>query len=112
MSEQSVITLTEAAANRVKEIVTTAVDNIAGVRIVVKEGGCAGYSYSMEYAAAKNPNDEVIVDKGVTIFVEPKAVMYLLGTKMDYKVDKFKSGFTFVNPNETERCGCGESFSV
>jgi iron-sulfur cluster assembly protein len=112
MSEQSVITLTEAAANRVKEIVTTAANNIAGVRIVVKEGGCAGYSYSMEYAAAKNPNDEVIVDKGVTIFVEPKAVMYLLGTKMDYKVDKFKSGFTFVNPNETERCGCGESFSV
>ena len=83
-----------------------------GVRVGVKSGGCAGMSYIMEYAKEINPNDEVIEDKGVKVFVDPGAIMYLLGTEMDYKKDQFSSSFIFKNPNETERCGCGESFKV
>ena len=83
-----------------------------GVRVGVKSGGCAGMSYIMEYAKEINPSDEVIEDKGVKVFIESNAVMYLLGTEMDYKTDKFSSQFVFKNPNETERCGCGESFKV
>jgi len=83
-----------------------------GVRVGVKSGGCAGMSYVMEYAKEAKKNEEVIEDKGVKVFIEPNAVMYLLGTEMDYKIDKFSSQFVFKNPNETERCGCGESFKV
>ena len=83
-----------------------------GVRIGVKSGGCAGMSYIMEYAKAQQPNDELIEDKGVKVFIDPSAIMYLLGTEMDYKVEEFSSSFVFNNPNETERCGCGESFKI
>ena len=83
-----------------------------GVRVTVKTGGCAGMSYVMEYTKEKNPNDEVIEDKGVRVFIDSAALMYLLGTEMDYKKDQFSSSFVFNNPNETERCGCGESFKV
>ena len=83
-----------------------------GVRIGVKTGGCAGMSYIMEYAKKVNPNDEVIEDKGVKVLIDPSAIMYLLGTEMDYKKEQFSSQFVFKNPNETERCGCGESFKI
>ena len=88
-------------------------DNTAiGVRVGVKSGGCAGMSYVMEYAKESKKNEEVIEDKGVKVFIDANAIMYLLGTEMDYKRDKFSSQFVFKNPNETERCGCGESFKV
>ena len=107
-----IITLSDNAANRIKEIILGAESNSIGVRIGVKSGGCAGMSYIMEYAKKINPNDEIIEDKGVKVFVDSSAVMYLLGTEMDYKKDKFSSSFVFKNPNETERCGCGESFKI
>ena len=111
MSEQ-VIKLSDNAANRIKEIMTKADNKTIGVRVGVKSGGCAGMSYIMEYAKEAKKNEEVIEDKGVKVFIDPNAVMYLLGTEMDYKTDKFSSQFVFKNPNETERCGCGESFKV
>ena len=111
MSEQ-VIKLSENAANRIKEIMSKADNTTIGVRVGVKSGGCAGMSYIMEYAKEAKKNEEVIVDKGVKVFIDSNAVMYLLGTEMDYKTDKFSSQFIFKNPNETERCGCGESFKV
>ena len=111
MSEQ-IIKLTDTAAARIKEIMSNADGNTIGVRVGVKSGGCAGMSYSMEYAKDRKVNDEVIEDKGVKVFIDPAAIIYLLGTEMDYKREKFSSQFVFKNPNETERCGCGESFKV
>ena len=111
MSEQ-VIKLSDNAANRIKEIMSKADSNTIGVRVGVKSGGCAGMSYMMEYAKEAKKNEEVIEDKGVKVFIDANAIMYLLGTEMDYKTDKFSSQFVFKNPNETERCGCGESFKV
>ena len=111
MSEQ-VIKLSDNAANRIKEIMSKADNTAIGVRVGVKSGGCAGMSYMMEYAKEAKKNEEVIEDKGVKVFIDSNAVMYLLGTEMDYKKDKFSSQFVFKNPNETERCGCGESFKV
>jgi len=109
---KQVITLSARAADRVKEIIAQANEPIMGVRVGVSTGGCAGMSYVMEYAKEVNPNDEVIEDKGVKVLIDPKAIMYLLGTEMDYKKEEFSSSFVFKNPNETERCGCGESFKV
>ena len=111
MSEQ-VIKLSDKAANRIKEIMSKADNKTIGVRVGVKSGGCAGMSYMMEYAKEAKKNEEVIEDKGVKVFIDANAVMYLLGTEMDYKTDKFSSQFVFKNPNETERCGCGVSFKV
>ena len=111
MSDQ-VIKLSDNAANRIKEIMSKADNTAIGVRVGVKSGGCAGMSYMMEYAKEAKKNEEVIEDKGVKVFIDANAVMYLLGTEMDYKKDKFSSQFVFKNPNETERCGCGESFKV
>ena len=111
MSEQ-VITLSKNAADRIKQIMSQAESSTIGVRIGVKSGGCAGMSYVMEYAKDIKPNEEVIEDKGVKVFIDPKAIMYLLGTEMDYKQEEFSSQFIFKNPNETERCGCGESFKI
>ena len=109
---KQIIKLSENAANRIKEIMSGAEKNALGVRVSVKAGGCAGMSYVMEYTKELNPNDEVIEDKGVKVFVDPGAVMYLLGTEMDYKIEELSSSFVFNNPNETERCGCGESFKI
>ena len=109
---KQVITLSDNAANRIKEIMSNDQTKSVGVRIGVKSGGCAGMSYIMEYAKEINPNDEVIEEKGVKVFIDPGAIMYLLGTEMDYKKEQFSSSFIFKNPNETERCGCGESFKV
>ena len=107
-----IIKLSDNAALRIKEIMSRANDNSVGVRVAVKSGGCAGMSYVMEYTKEINPNDEVIEEKGVKVFVDAAAVMYLLGTEMDYKKEEFSSSFVFNNPNESERCGCGESFKV
>ena len=107
-----IIRLSDNAANRIKEIMAGVETNSLGVRVAVKSGGCAGMSYVMEYAKEVNPNDEIIEDKGVKVFVDAAAVMYLLGTEMDYKKEEFSSTFVFNNPNETERCGCGESFKI
>ena len=111
MSEQ-IIKLSDNAVNRIKEIMSEAQNNTIGVRIGVKSGGCAGMSYIMEYTKEANPTDELIEDKGVKLFIDSAAIMYLLGTQMDYKKDDFSSSFVFNNPNETERCGCGESFKI
>ena len=109
---KQIISLSENAAKRIKEIMSLAENNSIGVRVGVKSGGCAGMSYVMEYAKNTNPNDEIIEDKGVKVLIDPKAIMYLLGTEMDYKKEELSSTFVFKNPNETERCGCGESFKV
>ena len=111
MSKQ-VITLSDRAAKRVKEIMAQAKEQVIGVRVGVSSGGCAGMSYVIEYAKKTNPNDEIIEDKGVKVLIDPKAIMYLLGTEMDYKKEELSSSFVFKNPNETERCGCGESFKI
>tara|TARA_B110000027_G_C16065723_1_gene276648 strand:- start:213 stop:545 length:333 start_codon:yes stop_codon:yes gene_type:complete len=107
-----VIKLSENAANRIKEIMSNADNLTIAVRVGVQSGGCAGMSYIMEYAKEIKPNEEVIEDKGVKVIIDPNAIMYLLGTEMDYKKEKFSSKFVFNNPNETERCGCGESFKI
>ncbi|MCZ8261636.1 MAG: iron-sulfur cluster assembly accessory protein [Beijerinckiaceae bacterium] len=106
------MSLSDAAAARVREAIAAADKPIAGLRVGVRNGGCAGMSYTMEYAESKNPHDEVIEDKGVTLLVDPKAVLFLLGTEMDVKTDKFASTFVFRNPNETSACGCGESVAI
>ena len=111
MSEQ-IIRLSESAAKRIKEILASADKDILGVRVGVKSGGCAGMSYIMEYAKDIKPNEEVVEEKGVKVLIAPSAIIYLLGTEMDYKKENFSSQFVFKNPNETERCGCGESFKV
>ena len=107
-----IIKLSDKAATRIKEIMSSAENNSIGVRVAVKSGGCAGMSYVMEYTKQVNPSDEIIEDKGVKVFIDAAAVMYLLGTEMDYKKEEFSSSFVFNNPNETERCGCGESFKI
>ena len=107
-----IIKLSDNAADRIKEIISGKETDSIGVRVAVKSGGCAGMSYVMEYAKEINPNDEVIEDKGVKVYIDAAAVMYLLGTEMDYKKEEFSSSFVFNNPNESERCGCGESFKV
>ena len=107
-----IIKLSDNAALRIKEIMSSAENDSLGVRVSVKTGGCAGMSYVMEYTKEVNPNDEVIEEKGVKVFVDSAAIMYLLGTEMDYKKDELSSSFVFNNPNETERCGCGESFKI
>jgi iron-sulfur cluster assembly protein len=109
---KQVITLSDRAAERVKQIIGQAKEPIIGLRIGVASGGCAGMSYVMEYAKTPKPNDEIIEDKGVKVLIDPKAIMYLLGTEMDYKKEELSSNFVFKNPNETERCGCGESFKI
>jgi len=107
-----VVTLTDAAAARVKEIMERADQPYAGLRVGVKNGGCAGQEYVFEYAKEKGPIDEVVEDKGVTILIEPKAVLFLIGTEIDYEITKLSSKFVFHNPNETDACGCGESVTI
>src|ERR1017187_1229701 len=107
-----VVTLTERAAERVREIMGRAEKPYAGLRVGVKNGGCAGQEYVIEYAAAADPLDEVVEDKGVTILVEPKAVLFLIGTQIDYEVTRLASKFVFRNPNQTDACGCGESVTI
>ena len=107
-----VMRLTDAAAMRIKDVMARAEKPVAGVRVGVKNGGCAGQEYTMEYADAIKPSDEVVEDKGVKILVDPKAVLFLLGTEMDYKTEKLSAQFIFNNPNQTSACGCGESVQI
>jgi len=107
-----VVTLTDRAAERVREIMAKADAPYAGLRVGVKNGGCAGQEYVLEYAAAAGPLDEVVEDKGVTILIDPKAVLFLIGTEVDYETSKLSSKFVFKNPNETDACGCGESVTI
>jgi len=107
-----VMKLTEAAAQRVLELTRRADSEIVGLRVGVKNGGCAGQSYTVEYAHEIRPTDEVVEDKGVKILVDPKAVLFLLGTEMDYKTDKLQAQFIFNNPNQVSACGCGESVQL
>ena len=109
---EPIIKISDKAVNRIKEIMSKAENTAIGVRVGVKSGGCAGLSYIIEYDKDKKPNEEINEDKGVKVFIDPKAIIYLLGTEMDYKKEKFSSQFVFNNPNETERCGCGESFKT
>jgi len=109
----SILTFSDQAKTRLKEIMSSdEYKNALGLRISVKSGGCAGMTYDMNYVEQLIDGDEKIEVEGVNVFIDPKAIMYLLGTEMDYKVDKFASSFVFNNPNETERCGCGESFKI
>ena len=107
-----VVTLTEAAAARVREIMDGADRPYAGLRVGVKNGGCAGQEYTLAYAEAVAPLDEVVEDKGVTVLIEPKAVLFLIGTEIDYVADRLASKFVFRNPNQTDACGCGESVTI
>ena len=107
-----VVTLSEAAAARVKEIMGRAEKPYAGLRVGVKNGGCAGQEYVLEYAEAAAPLDEVVEDKGGTILVDPKAVLFLIGTEVDYEVTRLAAKFVFRNPNQTDACGCGESVTI
>jgi iron-sulfur cluster assembly protein len=107
-----VVTLTDRAAARVREIMDRAEKPYAGLRVGVKNGGCAGQEYVIEYAEAAHPLDEVIEDKGVTILVEPKAVLFLLGSEIDFEATRLAAKFVFNNPNETDACGCGESVTI
>ena len=111
MSNQ-IIKISDNAVNKIKEIMFAADSSTIGVRVGVKSGGCAGLSYVMEYATDIKPNEEVVEEKGVKVLIDPKAIIYLLGTEMDYKKEELSSTFVFKNPNETERCGCGESFKI
>ena len=107
-----VVTLTDAAAERVRAIMAASQRELAGLRIGVENAGCAGMAYTMDYAEDIGPHDEVVEDKGVTILIDPKAVMFLLGTQMDYQTSKLSTTFVFNNPNQTSACGCGESVAI
>ena len=111
-SRKAVLTLTDAAVARVRELMSKSDQPVIGLRVGVRERGCSGMSYVIDYAQEKEPFEEVVEDKGIKVFIDPMALMFILGATMDYREDKFSSGFVFDNPNETARCGCGESFSV
>jgi iron-sulfur cluster assembly protein len=106
------VSLTDAAAARVKEIMANADEAYVGVRVGVKNAGCAGMEYTMDYATEKGAIDEVVEDQGVTIFIDPAAVLFLLGSTVDYRIDKLSAKFIFNNPNQTDACGCGESVTI
>lgn len=110
--KDAVITISDRAAERIKELLSKREKQSLAIRVSVKAGGCSGMTYIIEYADHKQPFDEEVEDKGVKVLVDPKAVMYILNAEMDFFQDKFKSGFTFKNPHEKGRCGCGESFYV
>ena len=112
MALKAPITITDNAATRVQALLAQRGKPSAGIRVGVKKGGCSGLSYVIEYADDLQKFDEVVEDKGIKVIIDPKAIMYLIGTEMDYVEEKMKSGFVFVNPNEKGRCGCGESFNV
>ncbi len=108
----AVVTLTEAAAARVRDLMASADGAVKGLRVGVKNGGCAGQEYTFAYADEIQPFDEVVVDKGATVVIDPKAILFLLGTEIDFQTTKLASKFVFRNPNETDACGCGESVTI
>lgn len=107
-----VLSLTDRAAERIKAIMAQADKPVAGLRVGVRNGGCAGMTYTMEYAEARKPGEDVVEDRGVQVFIDPKAVLFLLGTEMDFTTTKLASQFVFNNPNQTSACGCGESVAI
>ena len=114
MTDQTpqMITLTDAAVDRVKNLIDNSDEPVLGLRVGISTKGCSGMSYVFEYAKEKQPYEEEIDTKGAKVFIDPMATMYLVGAEMDYVEDRMKSGFVFSNPNEKSRCGCGESFNV
>ena len=112
LADTPIVTLTDAAAAQAKKLMGHAEDNVIGLRVGIKTAGCSGLQYHVEYATDQKPFEDRIQDKGVTILIDPAAVMFLIGSEMDWTEDKFASSFTFSNPNETAKCGCGESFTV
>ncbi|MEW5727941.1 MAG: iron-sulfur cluster assembly accessory protein [Pseudomonadota bacterium] len=112
MERKAPLTITDSAAERVKALLASRGKPSAGIRIGVRAKGCSGMSYTLEFADERTPFDEVVEEKGVTVLIDPKATMFILGTEMDYVEEKMQSGFVFRNPNEKGRCGCGESFHV
>ena len=106
----NIISVTDEAVSRIRALIAKRDKHTAGIKIGVKSGGCSGLAYTFEYADEKNPEDEEVQYQGVSIFIAQKAVMYIIGTKLDYKDEKIRSGFVFVNPNEKGQCGCGKSF--
>jgi iron-sulfur cluster assembly protein len=111
-SKFAIMSLTDAAADRARQLIEKSPQPIAALRVGVKNGGCAGMSYTMDFVEKIEPFDEVVEEKGVKIIVDPKALMFLLGTEMDFKTDKLGASFVFNNPNQTGACGCGESVSI
>ena len=107
-----ILTLTDAAAERITQVIASSEKPVAGVRVGVKNAGCAGMEYTLEFIENADPQDDVVEDKGAKLFIDPKAILFLLGTNMDYQVDKLASGFVFQNPNQTDACGCGESVAI
>ena len=112
MTTKQVVTLTDNGIEQIKKLLKERGKPSVGIRVGVKSGGCSGMKYFVEYADQKNPYDEIIQAKEVTVLIDPKALMYLLGAEMDFVTEQFKSGFTFTNPNEKGKCGCGSSFNV
>ncbi len=112
MALRQAMTLTDAAADRIRALLAKRGKPALGIRVGVRSRGCSGLTYTLEYADEKGKLDEIVQDKGVTVLIDPKATMFIIGTEMDYVEDKLQSGFTFRNPNEKGRCGCGESFHV
>ena len=112
MALRQAMTLTDAAADRIRALLANRGKPAVGIRVGVRSRGCSGLTYTLEYADEKGKFDEIVEDKGVTVLIDPKATMFIIGTEMDYVEDKLQSGFTFRNPNEKGRCGCGESFHV
>ena len=107
-----IMSLTDAAAERVREIMAESETPVVGVRVGIRNAGCAGQAYTLDYVSAPVPGDDHVVDRGVDVYVEPKATLFLLGTVMDFEENILKSGFTFKNPNQTGECGCGESVTL
>jgi iron-sulfur cluster assembly protein len=112
MALRQAMTLTDAAADRIRALLAKRGKPAVGIRVGVRSRGCSGLTYTLEYADEKGKLDELVQDKGVTVLIDPRASMFIIGTEMDYVEDKLQSGFTFRNPNEKGRCGCGESFHV
>jgi iron-sulfur cluster assembly protein len=112
MGRFAVMTMTEAAADRVKAIVANAGGDAKGIRVGIKKGGCAGMEYAVDLVREPSDKDDVIEHDGATVFVAPEAVLFLLGTEMDFEVTRLRSGFVFNNPNQTSACGCGESVNL
>lgn len=109
---QPILRISDNAAKQIKHLLQKRDKESLGIRVNIKSGGCSGFKYVIEYASHSNPFEEMVQDKDVSVFIDPKAIMYLIGSTMDFVVEKFQSGFVFINPNEKESCGCGKSFNV
>ena len=110
--QKQILTISDRAVLQIKSLIAQKNNEPIGIRVKVKSGGCAGFKYVIEYVDKQNPYEEIVYEKDIKLFIDPKAIMYLIGSEMDYVSEKFKSGFIFSNPNEKESCGCGKSFNV